>query len=154
MAENSPESRWLRLPNGRMAMPPLQREFLDWLLMDPAEKMAEASTQLEWARKHDVNPRTVREWKADHRFRAEWDRAAAEKNVSVEKVQDLLDMLHLKAVAGGPDAVQAAKLWLDHSRALRPPQKPVHEGDYSGLTDDELVAQIQSELNLGVADGG
>lgn len=146
MAENGATSRWQKGPNGPV-MPELQSEFLDWLLMDPSEKDTEASSQAAWARQHGLNPRTLREWKADHRFRSEWDRRAAEKNVSTEKVQALLDMLHEAAIEGRD--VQAAKLWLDHSAKLRPPVKTVAEGDYAGLSNEELVAELAAAMNFG-----
>jgi len=137
------ETRWQKDERGNHVMPPLQSQFLDWLLDDEKDP----ATQAAWARAHQVNPRTIREWKQDHRFRAEWDRRAAEKNVSTERVQTILDALYRVAVDDGD--VQAMKLWLDYSSKMRPPRQAVHEGDYAGLTDDELVAQLKDALNVG-----
>lgn len=140
MAEQTVDTRWGKTADGSHVMPPMQSDFLDWLLAD--EKQPES--QAAWARAHDINPRTLREWKTDHRFRSEWDRRAAEKNVSTEKVQAILDMLHEVAVK--EMKVDAAKLWLEHSMKLRPPVTVVKEGDYAKLSDDELVGQLQGLL--------
>lgn len=126
-------------------MPQLQSEFLDWLLDDDKDP----PNQTRWASQHGVNARTVREWKQDARFRAEWDRRASEKNVSTERVQAILDVLWVAATED--HKVEAAKLWLEHSRALRPPAKPVSEGDYAQLSDEELVAQMAEAMNFGGA---
>jgi hypothetical protein len=139
MAEQTVDTRWGKTSDGSHVMPQMQSDFLDWLLDDEKDPPSQAA----WARTHDVNPRTLREWKLDHRFRAEWDRRAAEKNVSTEKVQGILDMLH-KAAEGGD--IMAAKLWLEHSMKLRPPVTVVKQGDYAQLSDEDLVKQLKAAL--------
>lgn len=128
-----------------------QRAFLEWLVMTPRERDEAGlpETQAAWARQHGVNPRTLREWKANSRFRAEWDRLASERNVSTERVQRMLDALYETAIEQRD--VQAMKAWLEYSARLRPPKKPVLEGDYAKLSDEELVREI-TEL-LGVVRG-
>lgn len=127
-------------------MPPLQAEFLDWLLEDQRRP----SSQAAWAREHEVNERTVREWKRDPRFRTELDRRAAEKNTSTELVQEVLDRLRKVFLDTGD--VGAAKLWLDHSNRLKPPKQVVNEEEFAQLSDEDLVRELA--LGLGFdADG-
>lgn len=123
-------------------MPPeLQSQFIDWLLGDAD---TELQTQRAWCQFHGINERTVRDWKKDPRFRAEWERRAAQKNVSPERMQNVLDTLYRVATEQGD--VAAAKLYIEQVNRLLPPKKIEDEGDYAALSDEELVAALQREL--------
>lgn len=145
MADSGKASRWGSNGSGTPVPPELQSKFLDWLLADPDDK--EFPSQRAWCEAHGITQRTVRTWKKDDRFKREWERRAAEKNVSPERMQDILDTLYRVAVNDGD--VAAAKLYLDQANRLLPPKTVVQEEEFSGLSDEDLVSAIAEELNLG-----
>lgn len=136
---------WSLAVDGTEVMPDLQSEFLDWLLSDPKDP---ARTE-DWALAHDVHKDTVRRWKRDPRFQAEWERRAREKNVSVDRVQDVVDALHRRAVGGD---VKAASLYLQYVDRFLPKRKVVVEGrDTSELSDEELLQEVRDLWDGNVA---
>lgn len=135
-----PRPNLWRRDGSRWVMPELQSEFLDWLLTLPEDR--EHKTATLWANAHDVGPVAVRNWKKDDRFIAEWTRRAHKKNISVDRVQNVLDALYRAAVGDRPD-VNAATRWLGYIEKLMPPQRAERDPDISDLSDDELIAEIQ-----------
>lgn len=131
-------SLW-RNEGGRLIMPALQSEFLDWLLTPEPEKPEGQKTQAQWAATHGVNAGTVGTWKKDRRFRMMWEDRAAEKNISVDRIQGVIDTLHGAALAGD---VQAAKLYLQHVEKMRPPVEIVRDDDVAGVSDEDLKSEI------------
>lgn len=132
---------WRKDESGRYVMPALQSEFLDWLLTSKDDR--EHNTIRAWAAAHSVSQHTPSEWKKDRRFRREWEDRAAAKNISVDRIQNVIDTLYEAAVGGD---VQAAKMYLSHVEKLSPPVVAVRDPDVQDLSDDEL-----RELVVGLA---
>lgn len=134
---NDPRCRWQQDSDGVWIMPELQQQFLDWMFEFPRK-----GTQAEWAREHGVDERTVRRWKADPRFQKEQRLRAKEINISVERVQEVLNNLHAIASTGsGPAAVGAATRYLDYVSKLLPQERPTvtDDDDIGKLSTDELI---------------
>jgi hypothetical protein len=139
-------TKWTRSASGDYVIPAKQAEFIEWLLSDHRRP----SNQRQWAVENEVHERTVREWKRDRRFLAEWDRRAAEKNVSTERVQAALDTLWRVGTQQGD--VQAITKWLEHVNRMRPPVQVAKDEEFEELSDEELVQALA--LELGYDDGG
>lgn len=119
-------------------MPDLQSKFLDWLLSDPKDP----PTRPEWAKLHGLHPDSTKRWKRDKRFQEEWERRAKEKNISVDRVQSVVDALHAAAVNGD---VKAANLYLQYIDRFTP-KKIVRAEDVSTsvLSDEQLMAELRA----------
>lgn len=118
-------------------MPELQSKFLDWLLSDPRDP----ATRKEWAAQNGVHEDTPKRWKRDRRFKEEWERRAREKNISVDRVQSVVDSLHRAAINGD---VKAASLYLQYIDRFVPKQViKVEDRDTVNLSDEELLAELQ-----------
>lgn len=127
-------------------MPELQSKFLDWLLSDPKDP----ATKNEWCQLHGVHEDTPKRWKRDRRFQEEWERRAREKNISVDRVQSVVDALHAAAVNGD---VKAANLYLQYIDRFTPKRVlQVEDRDTKGLSDDELIAELR-QLTEGFGNG-
>lgn len=142
---NNPEFRWQKDPDtGKLVMPAIQVQFLDWLLTFPR-----AGTQAEWARENNVDERGVRRWKADPRFKREWDARAQELNLSPERVQAVLDNLYeIASVGNGAAAVKAGALYLEYVGKFMPARKIVVEGDdLESLSNEDLALMAAGETS-------
>tara|TARA_B100000686_G_C16534629_1_gene834133 strand:- start:476 stop:907 length:432 start_codon:yes stop_codon:yes gene_type:complete len=132
--------KWQTDPeSGEQVMPSDWSEFLDWLLSEDREPR----TQKEWASDRGINDRTLRRWKSDPRFVREWDRRAAELNVHPERTQSVVDALYKQAAQGD---VKAATLYLQYIDKFTPKRRVLveDEREASGLSDDELAAELES----------
>jgi len=125
----------------------LQAEFIEWLL-DPARQ----GSQNEWARSHSIHPTTCSVWKKrDGIFRNEWERRAAELNVSPDRIQDVIEAVFQSATdKSAKDHVKAAELYLRFVDRFTPATKVVtSEGTaktaIEDMTDEELQEALQSE---------
>jgi len=148
---SGPTLQW-RKEGTRWVMPDLQSEFLDWLLTLPEDR--EHKTATLWAEAHGVRPQTVRDWKKNDKFLAEWTRRAHQKNISVDRVQNVLDALYRAAVADKPD-VNAAQRWLGYIEKLMPPQRAERDPDISDLSDEDLLREIaELQMEEGVSEAG
>jgi hypothetical protein len=136
------DSRWRRDDDtGESLMPMKQSEFLDWLLSD----IKSPPSQAQWAMANDVNERTVQTWKKDPRFVAEWEKRAADKNISPERIQDMVDTLYQ---AGKNGDIKAAKDYIDYvSRFLPPPELRTNDKGIQGMSDEELDAAISALMD-------
>lgn len=118
----------------------LQAEFIDWML-DP-EKVG---SQNDWAKAHGVAPSTLSAWKKKDRiFRTEWERRAAELNISPDRIQDIVNVLFGKARDGD---VKAIELYLRFTEKYTPKvdlSKP-SETSLSEMSDAELQEAMQME---------
>lgn len=120
-------------------MPELQSEFLDWLLSDPITRMPKS--QGGWADAHQLDRRTLTRWKADKKFVREWEERAEKLNISVDRVQSVIESLHKQAVNGD---VKAASLYLQYIDKFTPKKKVITESsDTTGLTDEEIAAEMR-----------
>ena len=119
-------------------MPDLQSRFLDWLLSDPKDP----SSRVQWCELNGVHPDTPKRWKRDKRFQEEWDRRAREKNISVDRVQSVVDSLHRAAVNGD---VKAANLYLQYIDRFTPKRIVRSEdAETKSLSDEDLLAELKS----------
>lgn len=141
----SDNPRLWRKRGGKLIMPALQSEFLDWLLTPVPER--EQKTQKDWAEAHGVAATTVQEWKKDRRFRREWEERADAKNIGVDRIQNVIDTLYEAACRGD---VNAAKLYMQHVEKLRPPQQVVErDSDVADMSDEELAAEVAALVGDG-----
>lgn len=135
--KSTADSRWRMDDDGALVMPQKQSEFLDWVLGD----IKSPPSQTRWAVENEVNPRTILTWKRDPRFVQEWERRAAEKNVSPDRIQDMVDTLYQ---AGKNGDIKAAKDYIDYvGRFLPPPEKRTNDKGVQGMSDAELDAAIR-----------
>lgn len=130
---------WRQNESGRYVMPELQSKFLDWLLTPKSEREG-IDTQAAWAAANGVNSGTLGTWKKDRRFRREWEDRAAAKNISVDRVQGILDTLHEAGMQGD---VQAAKLYLQHVERLAPPVVVHRDPDLQDLSEEDLDRMLE-----------
>ena len=129
--------------SGSKVMPELWTNLLDWLLLGPDR---EPKHQYEWAEENGVHKDSVRRIKRDARFIREWDRRAAELNVSPERTQSVVDALHQQAGAGN---TQAASLYLQYIDKFTPTRKVVvDEAAVEGMSDSELAAALEAEVTF------
>ena len=120
------------------AMPKIQSDFLDWLLSDPKDP----ATRIAWCEQQGIHEDTPKRWKRDKRFQEEWEKRAREKNISVDRVQSVVDSLHQAAINGD---VKAASLYLQYIDRFTPKRVvKVEESDTKGLSDDELLAELRA----------
>ena len=130
---------WGKDDQGNDVMPELQADFLDWLLSD----IRVPSSQALWAEEHGVNEKTVGRWKRDERFRKAWDRAAAEKNVGTERVQDVIEVIYKAAVGGD---IKAAEMYMRYVDRILPPTKVERVADDLEAMSDEELAALAAEM--------
>lgn len=122
----------------RWEMPEIQSEFLDWMLSDPKDP----ATKNQWCALKGLHEDTPKRWKRDRRFQEEWERRAREKNISVDRVQGVVDALHQAALGGD---VKAASLYLQYIDRFTPRKVvKVEESDTKMLSDDELLAELRA----------
>ena len=127
--------------SGERIMPPLWQDLLEWFLKGPDR---DPKTQREWAAERGCHEDSVRRIKRDVRFAREWDRRAAELNIHPERTQSVIDSLHQQAVGG---SVQAASLYLQYVEKFTPKRKVVvDEREVSGLSNDELVEELEAQV--------
>lgn len=108
--------------------------FIEWLV-DPNR-----GTQADFAREHDVAPKTLSRWKREPDFREVWDRRCAELNVDPGRVQEVLDALHRKAAEGDS---RAANLYLQYIDRFTPRKIVIEDKSVKDMTDEELAAQLE-----------
>lgn len=130
------DSRWREDEDGNLLMPRKQSEFLDWLLSE----IKQPPTQAQWCLENDVHERTVQTWKKDARFRREWEKRAADKNISVERIQDMVDTLYNAGKAGDTKAALSYLQYVE--RFLPPPTKDTADQGIRGMSDEELDAAL------------
>lgn len=128
--------------SGRKVMPDSWKELLDWLLQGSER---DPKHQYEWADDHGIHVDSLRRIKRDPRFVREWDRRAAELNISPERTQSVVDALYQQAAAGD---VKAASLYLQYIDRFTPKRKVVVDDDRetAGLSDHELASELESEI--------
>ncbi len=105
----------------------------------------EPKTQREWAADHGIHEDSVRRIKRDQRFVREWDRRSAELNVHPERTQAVVDALFVAAAAGD---VKAASLYLQYVEKFTPKRRVVVDDERlaASLSDEELFEELESEL--------
>lgn len=131
------DTRWRTDEDGTLLMPAKQSEYLDWLLSD----IKSPPSQARWCLENDVHERTVQGWKRDPRFVAEWNSRLEDKNLSPERIQDMVDTLY-NAGKGGD--VKAATTYLDYVQKFMPaPERRTNDTSITGMSDEELDAELR-----------
>lgn len=141
------EKNWSKDASGKLVMPQIQSDFLDWLLSD--EKVPR--TEQDWCTRFGVARGTTKKWKQDRRFKEVWERRAVEKNVSPERMHKVMDVLYNSAVGQGD--VAAAKQYLLHTEKYLPPREIKRDASLSHMTDAELLEEMQAIVDAGFGDG-
>jgi len=139
MAQNGGGRGWLTdEETGEKIMPKKWKDLLDWLLQGPDRV---PKFQKDWAVENKVSPDSIRRIKRDTRFAKEWDRRAAELNVSPERTQSVVDALYRQAANGD---VKAAALYLQYIDKFTPKRRVLvdDERSASGLSDEELAEEL------------
>jgi hypothetical protein len=127
--------------SGSKVMPDSWVSLLDWLLCGPDR---EPKLQKEWAVLNGLHGDSIRRIKRDARFIKEWDRRAAELNISPERTQSVVDALHAQAVSGN---TQAASLYLQFIDKFTPTRKVVvDETAVEGMSNGELAEALEAEV--------
>lgn len=136
LVRSTPDSRWRSDEDGNPLMPEKQSEYLDWLLSD----IKVPSSQAQWCSQNDVHERTVQGWKREIRFKREWERRAGEKNISPDRIQDMVNTLYM---AGKNGDVKAAQTYLTYvEKFMPPPTRETADKGIQGMTDEELDRAI------------
>lgn len=136
---NNDDQKWVQLPDGSWEMPPLQRKYLEEMC---ATLMPRYDTEGEWARENNVVTRTTRRWRADPRFREEWERLSAETYATQEFIEPIIRNMHRQATTGtGSQAVKAAEILLKYTERMRPDRLELAlapSDEISKMSDDEV----------------
>jgi hypothetical protein len=135
------DTHWTVDEHGHEVMPPLVSEFLDWLLTDPRQP----SSQYAWAAEHGLHDDTPRRWKNDKRFIREWERRARELDISIDRVQQVVNQLFRNAITSDNAKDQLA--YLQYVDRFTPRQILLVEGDETkGMSDEALAAELAATL--------
>ena len=99
---------------------------------------------LEWASENDVNPRSLRRWKKDPRFRKLWALRADESVLGPDAIAPIYQAaLKIASDADHPQWGVASKMILGLAEKIRPPQIQVQVSAtdrFTGMSDAELAA--------------
>jgi len=140
------QSRWTRRPDGTYAPPEIIERFLEeWCLMPRSQRVSQA----EWSRLNGVSPRTVAGWKQDERFHKEWKRRLHYSWEDPDRLDEIITSIADAATQGGPQAMQAAKLYLQFLGLVQPPELKMSvtavPSDLERLDDAELLELYREE---------
>jgi hypothetical protein len=129
--------KWDEDDSGRDLMPRKQAEYLELLLDGKFKTDAERCAELQ------ITQRQGRRWRANPRFRAEWERRANERMVSADRLHQVVDVL-FNAATNNQD-VTAAKEYLRYVERFLPAKRIIQtDRELEHLSDDELEAEIQA----------
>ena len=123
-----------------------KQAFLEWLCTPPKER--EPKTMELFAKKLDIERRTLTNWKVDPIFLREWERRYRDTVGSFEKVQEVVETLRRTAIdREDPRHVQAAKQYLETVDAVKPQRIDVNvKPDVTKLSDEELEALMAQRV--------
>lgn len=113
---------------------------MEWLCTVPSER--QPSTRAELASQLNISPRTLTNWANDPQFQAAWRERAEEVIGDPTRAAAVLDMLYKAAINPKRPNVQAAKLYLEATNAIRPQKVEVTVKRSTELTDAELEELI------------
>lgn len=117
-------------------MPDKWIDYIDWLC-DPENV---GKSKKSYAEEHGIVYGTLISWLKNPSFRYELEKRLAELNVHPDRVQQVVDAMHKKAAQGD---VQAAKLYLEYIKFIRPPMHLLDSTPVSELTDAELARALE-----------
>ena len=120
-----------------------QRRLMDWLTTPPVER--DPPTKGGLAELLGVDVRTLREWQEHPQFREAWDQRVTQIVGDPARAQAVIDTLYRAATdENNRSHVQAAKLYLEATHAIKPPAIEVTVKRPAELTDEELDALLAS----------
>lgn len=121
-----------------------KQAFIKWLCT-PA-KSREPNTLTEFGKQMDVPLATLKGWKEDREFLAEWERQFLGTVGSPERRQNILDTLYVTAMdADDPKHVQAAAKYFEIIEGVRPQKVDVTVHRASELTDAQLEEMLAAK---------
>lgn len=114
---------------------------MEWLTTAPSVR--EPNSRAKLAAELGVDTRTLRYWQAQPIFREDWEAAAQEVMRSPERTQAVLNELYRTATdPSAKNQVQAARLYLEATDAIRPKPIEVKVTKPTELSDQELDALL------------
>jgi hypothetical protein len=112
-------------------------KYMEWLLTPPADREPRHRNGL--AELFGVDVRTMSGWSEHPQFREEWQRRVTRIVGDPSRGQRIMDTLYAAATDPMNRAqVQAAKLYLEATNAIRPPAVELTVKRTTELSDDEL----------------
>lgn len=136
---------WEKDADGFWKLPERVQEYVDWLT-NP-EKPDDEPTQVAFAKKRNMWPQQLQQWKRDKRVRDNIERRFEQLNISPDRVQQVVDAMFARAKAGDTNA---AKLYLQFIERLAPPKVIVEDKRVKDMSDAEL-AQALDEARGSIA---
>jgi hypothetical protein len=125
--------------SGDYLIPRRQSDYIDWIFENPSATAQQAADALE------IPLRTLRAWRRDPRFKAEWKRRSEERMVDTARIQRVVDVLYNAAVNTAD--VKAATEYLKYIERFLPPRRPIeHDSEVEGMSDEQLAAEVASLL--------
>lgn len=126
-------------------------DLVVWLTTPPTER--DPRTQVEFASKHNVSPRTVREWMSRDDVRRAWSKHADKVVGDPSNVQAVLEeMMRVAMDSTSNKQVQAAKLYLEAVDAIKPPDRSMEvkitSEAIAELSDEQLEARIAEAIAM------
>ena len=116
-------------------------DFIEWLV-DPTR----SGSQNEYAKRIGVDHATLSKWKKESIFRTAWEKRLAELNVSPDRMQEVINAMHGRAVRGD---VQAAKLYLQYVDRFQPTTRVVVDDRAAKeMSDEELATALEDNVVL------
>lgn len=112
-------------------------KYMEWLLTPPADRQPPSKQKL--ADLFQVDVRTLRGWSEHPQFREEWQRNVTRIVGNPDRGQHIMDTLYQAATdPKNRQQVQAAKLYLEATNAIKPPPVEVTVKRPMEMTDEEL----------------
>ena len=118
-----------------------RQHFLDWLCTIPEDR--DPSSMMALAQKLSLNINTLKKWKQDATFLADWEVQYRQTVGSPEKAQRVIERLYETAEdRTDPRQVQAAKAYLEAIDAIKPKKMDVTvtRGHAKDLSDEQLYS--------------
>lgn len=116
-------------------------KLMEWLTTPPTERQPSSKAKL--AAELGVDQRTLRGWSNGKAFREEWQSRVSSIIGNPDRAQRIFETLYATACdPKSPKQVQAAKLYLEATNAIKPPPLEVTVKKPTELTDDELDALL------------
>ena len=116
-------------------------KLMEWLLTAPHEREPRSKEAL--AELLQVDRRTLNGWSQHAQFRKDWEKRVGHVIGDPERAQRIMDRLYFDATdPKSRTRVQAAKLYLEATNAIKPPPVEITVKRPTDLTDDELDALL------------
>ena len=122
--------------------PPMVDEYLTNLVRVDGERM----TDVKFGEAHDIEPRTLRRWKKDERFRKLWQIRGDESVLGPDVMSPIYEAaVKIASDPEHPKWDQASKMILALADKIRPPKLEIvipQEQRFEAMTDEQLAAYL------------